>query len=172
MKPLSSAIENISHISIFDDVVKYRLDSIDLSVLLIYNINSCPEILLPILASQFNVKGVEGWKFVSTIDQKRELILNSGFVHKLKGTPYSMKRAMESIGFPGVYFQEGVGKYYDGSFNHDGSETHGSEGWAKYIAFVPVADPENVSAETTEIITKTLNEYAPVRCYLDSIVYI
>lgn len=171
-RALASALNIRPHLAALYDVVDYRLNSIDLTKMMLYMIDIAPVEALPLLASQFHVSGVEGWKFASTTQMKRNLLKSAIELHRYKGTPYSIKEALSKLGYPGAYFQEGVSDFYDGTHTHDGSTTKGSEGWAKFKAFVPVDDPNNVPADVQAMITAIINEYKPVRCELISIMYI
>jgi P2-related tail formation protein len=171
IRPLASAINSKDHLSVFYDIFTDRMKAIDLSILLINMFDTCPDVALPLLADQFHIKGVEGWQFVTTDVQRRNLISNAITIHKFKGTPYSIEKALELVGFPGATFQEGVDHYYDGSINYDGTATYGSEGWARFRVFIPVSDPNLITIENTAIVTSTINEYKPVRCLLVEVVF-
>jgi len=194
IRPLASVINSKAHLAVFYDIFSDRLKALDLTVLLMNMFDTCLEGALPLLANQFHVMGVEGWKFCTTTAQKRDLIKSSIAVHKIKGTPYSIKRALEIVGFPGAYFQEGVDRYYNGEINYDGTNTYGSAGWANFRAFVPVEhgittefnDPistelaeginmegiEGVPDEWIVLITAVINEYKPLRCRLTEVVFV
>jgi P2-related tail formation protein len=61
---LASGISNVEHLKVFNQVPEERLAEIDLSVLLVYMIDTVPAEVLPILADQFDVLGYKGWRFV------------------------------------------------------------------------------------------------------------
>ena len=169
MNALASNLRSKDHLTVFGRLFAARMDALPVVNTLVYCMETVPETALDALADQFHVTGYEGWKFCTTVDEKRELLKNSIKLHAKKGTPWSIKKACEIAGFPGVYFQEGVGIVYDGTYVYDGSETHGSEGWAKFIAFVPVPNPALVPPT---VGPKLINEYKPVRCELISVEFV
>lgn len=76
-----------------------RMGTIDLSPLLLYLIDNVNSSALIHLADQFHVLGNEGWNMVSTDYEKKQLIKNAIQNHKYKGTKYSVKKALELLGF-------------------------------------------------------------------------
>lgn len=170
-KALASSLSPIPHLSVFYDIISDRIAELDISTLLMNMIDTAPETSLPYLARQFNVDGVRGWKFMATIAQKRELLKFSIKLGAKSGTPWSIKEALRIAGYPNVTFQEGVDKYLDGTWYLDGSVTLGSEGWAKFYAFIPVANPLSVPTVVDEMITAIIEEYKPVRSHLIDIIY-
>ena len=70
-----------------------RLGRLDLARLLVYHLRRVPAAALPLLAEQFHVGGLEGWDWVTTEAQRRQLILDSIADHRLKGTLAGLRRA-------------------------------------------------------------------------------
>lgn len=62
---LATGISNVEHLKVFDQIAEERLAELDLSVLLIYMIDTVPAAALPILAEQLDVLGYKGWRFVT-----------------------------------------------------------------------------------------------------------
>ena len=170
-RALASSLCSIPHLSVFYDMINDRIADLDITTLLMNLIDTAPEASLPYLARQFNVAGVRGWAFMTTVARKRELLKFSIKLGAKSGTPWAIKEVLRIAGYPGVTFQEGVDKYLDGTWNLDGSVTLGSEGWAKFIAFVPVELPDDVPESVTNMITAIIGEYKPVRSHLMEIVY-
>lgn len=75
-----------------------RMSMLDLSPLVVYDIERVPESLLPHLAEQFNVLGDAGWDMATTEAKRRALIKEAIALHKLKGTPYAVQRSLDLIG--------------------------------------------------------------------------
>ena len=170
-RALASSLTSIPHMSVFYDIVNDRIAAMDISDLLMNMVDTAPLTSLPYIAKHFNVDGVRGWKFMVTESQKRELLKFAIMLGAKSGTPWSIKEVLRIAGYPGVTFQEGVDKVLDGTWNLDGTFTLGSEGWAKFIAFVPVADPGAVPTEVTDMITAIIDEYKPARSHLMEIIY-
>lgn len=81
------------------NIVDKRFSNIDLTPLLVYYIDIVPASALYCLAVQFGVEGDRGWNFVTTDYEKRKLIKNAIKYKKYKGTPFSLKTALEVLGF-------------------------------------------------------------------------
>ena len=171
MRPIASALNSIPHLAAFHDIVKARLDAIDKSVALVNMIDTVPATALPILARQFHVMGFEGWRFATTESERRNVLRKSIELHRFKGTPWSIKEALRTIGYDEVTFQEGVDKVLDGTWVLDGSVTLGSTGWAKFKAFVGVEDVTAITTEISDLIVGVILEYKPARCHLMDITF-
>lgn len=170
-RPLASAVNAVPHLAAFHDIVKKRLDDIDKSIALVNMIDTVPAVALPLLARQFHAMGFEGWRFASTDAERRKLLRKSIELHRFKGTPWSIKEALRTIGYDHVEFQEGVDKVLDGTWVLDGSVTLGSEGWAKFRAFVWVDDLLAITTEISDLIVGIILEYKPARCHLMDITF-
>ena len=70
-----------------------RLGRLGLARLLVYHLRRVPASALPVLAEQFHVGGREGWDWVTTEAERRQLILDSIADHRLKGTLAGLRRA-------------------------------------------------------------------------------
>jgi P2-related tail formation protein len=170
-RSLGSSLNSKTHLSVFYDIINDRLADIDLSVILMNMLDTAPANALPSLAKQYNVNGYRGWMFMTTETQKRELLKFGTRLGAKSGTPWSIKEALRIAGYPGVTFQEGIARKLDGTWDLDGSNTLGSEDWAKFYAYVPVATPGSVPSSVTELITAIINEYKPARSHLETIIY-
>ena len=80
------------------ETIAARLSTLDLTPLVLYDVDNVPASLLPHLAEQFNVLGDAGWDVTDTDDERRELIKQAIALHKLKGTRYAVQRALDLIG--------------------------------------------------------------------------
>lgn len=76
-----------------------RMGTIDLTPLLVYVIDNVHSSALYHLADQFHVMGLEGYSFAGSDEEKRTLLKTAIVNHKYKGTPYSVKNALEALGF-------------------------------------------------------------------------
>jgi len=168
-RPMASAIASVPHLAAYHDIVKNRLDAIDKTVVLVNMIDTVPAAALPFLARQYHVMGFEGWRFATTESQRRAVLRRAIELHRFKGTPWSIKEALRTIGYTQVSFQEGVDKVLDGSWVLDGSVTLGSTGWAKFIANIGVEDPDAITEEMSDLVAGVILEYKPARCHLISI---
>jgi phage tail P2-like protein len=80
------------------ETVIARLSAIDLTPLVIADVDNVPASLLPHLAEQLNVLGDAGWDMATTEAAQRTLIKEAIALHKLKGTRYAVERALDILG--------------------------------------------------------------------------
>jgi hypothetical protein len=64
--------------------------------LLVYRLPGVDASLLPHLAWQFHVMGVEGWDLAVDEQARRELVRDAWELHRFKGTPWAVKHAIAS----------------------------------------------------------------------------
>lgn len=74
-----------------------RLDSLDLTKVLIYWLDDVDASALPHLAKQFHILGLEGWDYAVTEADKRSLLKQAVELHRYKGTPWAVRRGMQRI---------------------------------------------------------------------------
>ncbi len=169
---LASSVNSIDHITVFDKMMKARLEAIDLTPLLMYLIDVCPVEALPILAKQFDMLGFNGWILCDTEDQRRGLLKRAIELKKVCGTPYAVKEALKSVGYYDVSIQEGVsGALYDGTYTYDGTITHGGGNWASFrVSLLDLGESHGFSVEDLATIIAVVNKYKSARCKLLDIV--
>lgn len=174
-KPLASAINGQSHITVLADIIADRLNGLHGSVSenRIYMIGSVRAAALYFLAQQFDVLGYRGWFLADTEEKRRDLIRRAIELHRFKGTPWAVKEAIKSLGFQEVTIIERVGLndgYYNGVFNYDGSHTYGDSGIGEWATFKVIISLEGITTPlTSELITALIaliNEYKNVRSHL------
>ena len=84
----------------------------------------CPVDLLPWLAWELSVdEWSEDWGDIV----KRQLIADSYSLHKHKGTPYSIKTALQALGYNNVVIRDGQLNYYDGEQLHNDYVEYGGD---------------------------------------------
>ena len=164
-RPIASAIANIDHLSVFDKVCEHRFAALDLTVLLLGMFDTAPETVLPYLAEQYHILGVEGWSMADTVDQRRALLKKAIELHRRKGTPWSVKQAILALGFDSVDILEGIDRFHNGVIHYDGQDTHGSSGWARFIVTITLgAIP--YSSNIQQKVLQLIEEYKPARSTL------
>ena len=126
--------------------VHERIFELDLSVLLIYDFNNVIADALPALAEQFLVTGYRGWLLAETEADKRELLKNAIALHKTAGTPYAIRLAMASIGFPNATVQENPPLVLDGTWTLNGDEVIAGK---RLGAFIVTLDPERAPVSSS-----------------------
>jgi phage tail P2-like protein len=75
-----------------------RLQALDLSPLLVNLVDRAEDDVLLYLADQFNVVESGWWGAVDDAQERRELIKLSIALHRRKGTPWALRRLLESAG--------------------------------------------------------------------------
>lgn len=75
-----------------------RVHALDLAPSVLYDFDHVEASALIHLAEQFNVLGDAGWDLADTEAKKRALLKEAVALHRVKGTPYAVKRALELLG--------------------------------------------------------------------------
>jgi phage tail P2-like protein len=75
-----------------------RIEQLPLDGLLTYLIETVPAAYLPELARQFHIGPMEGWQFVAGDQERRRLIREAIALHRKKGTPWAVRRALAQLG--------------------------------------------------------------------------
>lgn len=169
--PGSSSIEILPPSIREDELMQALLDTherifeLDLGVLLIHDFDNVIADALPALAEQFLVTGYRGWLLAETEADKRTLLKNAIALHKTAGTPYAIRLAMASIGFPNAVVEENPPLRYDGSWTYDGNEVYNGK---KLGAFIVTLAPDRapVSTAQIELIIQLINIWKTTRSEL------
>ncbi len=168
---LSSEIRSKPHLQAFDDMAALRFDAIGLEKILVYMIDTVEASALPFLADQFNVLGLKGWNIAKTDADKRALIKSAVELRRYVGTPYGIRRALQSVGYAGADFEEGVTALYDGEFNFDGLITYGSGTWANFRVIADLGESKGINSIDSPQLVDLINAYKNVRSLLVDIFY-
>ena len=126
--------------------------------------DDCPEHLLPWLAWSLSVDSWEpGW----TEEARREVVRQSVWVHRHKGTIGSIRRALIAAGYgDATVIERFANNRHDGLTPRIGTHTYGSpDHWAEYR--VRLARP--ITNAQAEIVRGILADVAPARCHLKSL---
>lgn len=185
------------HYSAVESVLIDRETLFELEKLVPLLIDTTPASALTHLAEHLSILGIEGWEFVSTDADKRALLKKAIELHRKKGTPYSIKNAVESVGYEKVQVQEGLDNFtrvidnidspypllfngranYDGTFDYGGG-TNGINRvivnaphikWALFRVVITIQDDETLDEPTKERIKLMIDEYKNVRSWLTDI---
>lgn len=127
----------------------------------LWNADTCPAHLLPWLAWALQV---DIWDNSWSDDAQRAVIRGAITVHRRKGTPWAIKRALANAGYGDAILSEGFSSAnYNGSTLHDGSRLYvGDSDWSKYRLLME----RPISSEQAEQIRRMLALVAPARCHL------
>lgn len=135
------------HLIAFDLLMKQRLDNIGLDSLLVYMVDNVDASALYWLAKQFDLLGFNGWKLADTEEKQRALIKKGIELHRYKGTVWSIKEALKTVGFPDAVITEHV--------------TH----WAGFTIQLNIGD-NPIDANAIDSALEMVNAYKNVRSHL------
>lgn len=143
-----------------------RLGELPVPLRDLWNPDTCPEALLPWLAWALQV---DIWDKTWSDDVQRSVIRGAIDVHRRKGTPWAIKRALANAGYGSAILSEGESAIsYDGMVLHDGSNSYiGSLDWAKYRL---IMDQPITNAQADQV-RRLLANVAPARCHLIELVF-
>lgn len=103
-----------------------RLGSVPVELVKLWNPQTCPITFLPWLAWALSV---DEWDESWTEAQKRSMVAASYEMHSHKGTPYSIKRALQALGYDNVEIIEGQAYYYNNTQTYNAAIRHGADGF-------------------------------------------
>lgn len=138
-------------------VLAARWDDWDLSPFMTYLVDICAPAALPYLADQFDIDGLRGFEMAGDEEQQRDLIKQSIALHKFIGTPWAIREACATIGFPIVLLDEGV--------TVPGTEPQ-PEDWAKFRILIEAAMDRHITAEEARKLRLFVEFYKNERSHL------
>lgn len=97
-------------------------------------------------------------------DSWRALLQAAIPLHRVHGTPYSIRHALGSLGWTSVSFLEGQARW-------GGSAWPSSEGWAVFRVVVNLGAGQTVGMNDVVRIAAAVNFFKPVRSWLDALVF-
>ncbi len=141
-----------------------RIDQLATPLRKLWNPQECPLDLLPWLAWAVSV---DTWDSDWTEAEKRAVVASSIAVHRKKGTPWAVKKAIESAGFGASILLENLHRPpRDWSVNYDSIYSHGAP-WAVYRLILerPITNTQAIW------LRKLVASKAPQRSHLASMEY-
>ena len=159
---IASAISDNELARAFSELVADRWDNWDLSEFLPYLVDTVAPSVLPYLA-EFDIDGLQGFGMAETEQQQRDIIKKSIALHKFIGTPWAIREACRTVGFPIVILEEGV------TAQPGGPES--PEDWARFRVFVEAPDSRHITAEESRKIRLFVEFYKNERSHLVEIGY-
>lgn len=163
---LPTSIANVQWLAAMDAVAKERFENLDLSIILMYVVDTAPEPALFYLAEQFDVLGNKGWNLSPTTEERRALVKRAIELHQYKGTPWAIKEALKSVGFDDASIIEGVGIDYDGQYDYDGVIFYSGGNWATFRVIIEIPDGFVIDAGNIELARALILEYKNARSHL------
>lgn len=144
-----------------------RLESLPVDKALTHLVDAVDARLLPHLAEQFHVTGLEGWQLAQTEAQRRALLRRAIALHRHKGTPWAIREALKAVGFNDIEIEEGLPfNRYDGAIAFSGSDVYAAWGWAQFRVVADAGDDQPITAEQTARVVETVNAWKPARSHL------
>ncbi len=93
---------------------------------------------------------------------QRALLKMAIQLHRYRGTPWSIKTALASLGWPSVTLLEGQESW-------GGTTWPASEGWAVFRVVIPLSGGQFVESNAAGTIATVANFFKPARSLLDSV---
>lgn len=96
---------------------------------------------------------------------QRELLKSAVPLHRFRGTPWAIRQALASLGWPNVTLLEGQSAW--------GSKAYPSnQGWAVFRVMIDLVDGQGVSAGPYATAVAAVNFFKPARAWLDSLWFV
>lgn len=138
----------------------------DVDISAVWDPDRCPPIMLPWLAYALSV---DAWDPHWPEGIKREVIRQSVQIHRIKGTPASIRQVLVAAGYGDCEVVEHYNDdIHDGSVPHDGTITYAApDHWAEFR--IIMARP--ISIEQADHVRALVESVKPVRSHLKSLVF-
>jgi len=153
MSLLPYAMRDLNNLAL-ENCMKQIFD-IDPKRIMINPLENVNEKLLPYLADEYHIKGVEGWNFAISTEQKRNLIVKSLINHAKKGAIPTIEGALNNIGFESKIYE---------FWQYGGRPAHFA------VKFLNLKDC-GLDNELENNVKQTISAYAPKSRILDFIRY-
>ncbi len=155
---IASSIADNEVVRAFSEFLADRWGDWDLSPFMAYLVDICAPSVLPYLADQFDIDGLRGFKMATTEQQRRDLIKQSIALHKYLGTPWAIREACRTVGFPIINIDEGVTAIPGGP--------ESPEDWARFSVLIETEDSRPITAEEARQLRLFIDFYKNERSHL------
>jgi phage tail P2-like protein len=150
---LPAHLRNAEHLAAFEQVWSDRVETIDITTLMMYMVDSCSPKALPFLADQFNILTLRSWKLTTTDDQRRALIKVAIKTRGNIGTVDAVKTAIASLGFDPTHLVERCGL--------PGDPVHG---WAQFKMAFTIHELTVTDPALFLLLSQLIEDSKPARC--------
>lgn len=125
--------------------------------------------LLPYLAWAYSVE--EEWEFAETEAERRALVASSVELHRYKGTPYAVRRGLQSLGFRDAEIHEGEQVLrHDGSFLRSGGDTYNAGArWALFSVTLDLGNSKGFDERIAARVRRAIDIWKNARSHLHRI---
>lgn len=185
---LPPALAGDERFALLCELLQESYAELDLSAMLVYLVDQVRPSILPYLADQFSLQDEVSWPMATTEASRRALVKRSIELHRYKGTPWAVKEALSTLGYPGSEIVEhqalqaawiaAGGERLDGRGSLDGVGDLSAPGgtfrfttrsWAEYAVRLNVGEVEWSRARQREAMA-LCNAYAPARSQLAALI--
>lgn len=137
------------------------------------HINQSDDVQLQHFAEWFSLSDEPAWSHAIDIEARRTLAAGAVLLHRLKGTPWAVKRVLELIGMGADtrITEGGLQRRHDGTIVRDGSRKHSGAAWAEYSVEADLGERAGLDAGTGAKIREVLSGVAPARCHLSDVTF-
>lgn len=127
--------------------------------------------LLVHLADWLSLIDEAAYRQAASDEDRRALLLAAVSLHRRKGTPASVRAALDAIGFgrASEIVEGAPQKLYDGAVSADGSFDYGYPAWAEWSIVADLGDRAGIDAGTSARVRAAVEGVAPARCRLAGI---
>lgn len=124
-------------------------------------------------AEWFSLSDEPAWSLALDDGARRRLAAGAVMLHRLKGTPWAVRRVLDLVGFGGGtrLIEGGAQKIHDGTVAADGSRLHGGAAWAEYSIEADLGETAGLGAGTGALLRRVLGGIAPARCHLADVLW-
>lgn len=137
-----------------------RLNLLDTSQIMTTLVDLLGDECIPLLAEKWSATGYDGLLLADSEKSKRALIKGAIELHRLKGTPWSIREVLRRLGLGEIEIDEGLkSRLYE---NTTVTAIPQNERWAYYA--IRLSNP--ITNEQARNIRKVLRNFAPARCSL------
>lgn len=159
---LASSIRSKPHLTAFDETAEAQFAAIDFVPMLVYLIDTVDASALGDLLDQFDLMGYKGARFVSTDQEKRDLIKKGIELKKYTGTPWAIKEALKLIGVTDVEFLKmPLTVLHNSTIMRDGTYGHNSVVWARFSVKINAATFPVITTQLLSDIVALVTQYKP-----------
>lgn len=165
---------------ILRDAVGRRVESMLLRVfqepvhrVFVYLLDSVIEGALPHLAWGFGVLDDPLWELADTAAERRAFLKEALYLKRKKGTPWSIRRALEIAGWTATVQHRFPPLRWDGEATFDGTFTWGDGlRWAHFDVTVYLSGAAYPSAEDQDAIRRVIRHYKPASRRLRNLLFV
>ena len=100
----------------------------------------------------------------AAIASQRALIKMAIQLHRFRGTPWSIKSALATLGWQNVSLLEGQDSW-------GGASYPANQGWALFRVIVQLAEDQSIDSSGIDTAVAVINLYKPVRSWLDGLFF-